>query len=98
MTVTMDYNHATDSLTIKHEQDTTHIIDANKADIIEGNHSAQMKNDWIKYARVPDIVIMEWRTKYGVDFFNKDHWPRVMSLINSRDYRDCKTTTINHDR
>lgn len=98
MTVTMDYNHSTDELVIKHEQDTSHIIDDNKRMVIEGDHSAQMRNDWIKYARVPDIVIMEWRTKYGVDFFNREHWPRVMKLINSPDYRDVKTSAIHHDR
>ena len=98
MTVTMDYNHSTDELIIKHEQDTTHIIEANKRSLIESDHRAQMRNDWIRYARVPDIVIMEWKTKFGVDFFNNEHWPRVMKLINSPEYRDLKASTIYHDR
>lgn len=98
MTVTMDYNHTTDELIIKHEQDTAHIINANKRALIEADHRAQVKGDWIKYASVPTIVIMEWKQKYGIDFFKREDWPQVMGLINSREYRDVKASTLHHDR
>jgi uncharacterized lipoprotein len=110
MAIVLDYNPLTretvtfelvgrdNDIVIGHSQDTTHIIEANKRDVIELDAQGQMKRDWIKYARVPNIVIMEWRQKFGVNFFNRNHQRKVMELINSRDYKDCKTTSITHDR
>lgn len=97
-TVTFDYNHADDSVTIGHHQDCTPIIDDNKRQIIEADHTQQIKNDWIKYATIPYALIMKWKNELGVNFMNPEHFPMVMHLINSRDFRDVKTTTIFHDR
>ena len=97
--ITFDYNHAEDTFTIGHHQDTTPIIEENKKAILEiDHHKFQAKNEWAHYAKVPNIVILEWKQKYGVDFFNRDDWPRVMKLINSREYADLKRTTYKHDR
>ena len=48
------------------------------------------------YARVPAGVILEWRTKYGVDFYNPAHRKKVFQLLNSREYRKCKVTSMIH--
>lgn len=97
--VTFDYNHSDDSFTIAHHQDTTRIIEDNKqAKLDTDAHKRQAGNDWAHYAKVPNIVIMEWLQKHGVDFFNRDHWPKVMSLINSREYADLRRTSYFHDR
>lgn len=99
ITTTFSYDHANDQFTVGYSQDTTAIQESNKlAQLDMDAHKAQSKNNWNLYARVPNIVIMEWRQKYGVDFFNKDHWPDVMKLINSPDYRDVKRTSYYHDR
>ena len=45
-----------------------------------------------KVATVPASVILEWLTKHGVDFYNDDHFPKVMSLLRSPDYRHLATT------
>jgi hypothetical protein len=93
------YDHTSDQFTISHHQDTTAIQESNRlAQLDVESHRKQAKNDWSLYARVPNIVILEWRQKYGVDFYNQDHWPQVMRLINSPDYRDVKRTTYFHDR
>ena len=99
ITTTFSYDHANDQFTVGYFQDTTAIQESNKlAQLDIDSHRKQAKNNWNLYARVPNIVIMEWKRKYGVDFFNRDHWPRVMKLINSRDYADVKRTTYYHDR
>ena len=99
ITTTFSYDHANDQFQVGYHQDTTAIQESNKlAQLDVDSHRAQAKNGWSKYARVPNIVIMEWKQKYGVDFFNRDHWPRVMKLINSTDYRDVKRTTYYHYR
>lgn len=97
--VTFDYHHDTDSVTIGHHQDCTDIIDANKRARIEIDAKKQMANDWIHYASVPNILILKWKHEHNVDFFNPEDWPKVMALINSRDYAEgVKATTITHDR
>src|SRR6478609_1090617 len=99
ITTTFTYDHTCDQFTIAHSQDTTAIQESNRlAQLDIDAHRAQAKNDWSLYAKVPNIVIMEWRQKFGVDFFNPDHWPQAMKLINSPDYRDVKRTTYHHDR
>ena len=99
ITTKLAYDHASDQLTVGYFQDTTAIQESNKlAQLDVESHRKQSDNSWSLYARVPNIVIMEWKRKYGVDFFDRNHWPRVMKLINSPDYRDVKRTTYYHDR
>lgn len=47
------------------------------------------------YARIPLVVIMELRTKYGVDIFKRDHLKRAFDLIN-QEYPRLKTTDRVH--
>lgn len=100
ITKSIGYDHATDTTIIKTEQDCTSLIADNRRQVIEANHSQQIRNDWIKYASVPYVVIDKWRNELGINFMTTDpeEWKVVMALINSRDWRDLKTTTIHHDR
>ncbi len=56
-----------------------------------------MKNDVIRYCRVPTIVQYEWLAKYGLNFHKREHFAACMDLIDNGDYRYLKTTTIKHD-
>lgn len=97
--VSFEYDHANDEIRIGHHQDCTNIIEENKYQRLHSDAKAQIKNDWVKYASVPNILILKWRQEHGVDFFNPDHWPKVMELINSRDYAyGVKCTELHHDR
>ena len=100
ITTTMQYNAADDSITVNTQQDCTSILDFNAKQVIEADHSQQIKNDWIRYAKVPYVVIDKWRREYNVDFFTTDptEWRKVMALINSSDFCKIKTTPIYHDR
>lgn len=51
--------------------------------------------DFWKYASVPNIVIMEMKSKHGVDFFDKNDWPKVLELLNT-EYSRFKTTSKVH--
>lgn len=97
MWVTFEYDHSEDKFIIGHHQDTTAIIESNRQALLDtDSHRRQAKNEWAHYARIPNIVILEWRQKYGVDFFNLDHGKRVMQLLESPEYKDCKRTTYKH--
>jgi hypothetical protein len=96
--VTFDYNAETDSMTIGHHQDVTPILEANRIHRLERDSKKEIKAGWLRYAAIPNIVIMKWKREHGVDFFDPNDWPKVMGLINSREYRYLKTTELNHDR
>ena len=51
--------------------------------------------DLTLYARIPPVVIMEMRNKWGVDIFKKDHLRRAFELIN-REYPHLRTTRKVH--
>ena len=92
-----EFNHATEHAIITHEQDTSRIIEANKTDSNDDDRTkAGIKRDWWHYARVPNVVILEWKQKYGVDFYNRNHRKRVFELLNHPDYRLLKTTNKFH--
>jgi hypothetical protein len=98
--ITMSYKHDSDDLVIKTEQDCTDIIEYNKRMVIEADHTQQIKNDWIKYASVPYVVIDKWRREHGINFMTRDpdEWKKVMMMINSSDWSGVKTSKIHHDR
>ena len=94
------YDPVTDDVIITTEQDCTDLLNNNERQVIEADHSQQIKNDWIKYASVPYVVIEKWKRELGINFMttNPDEWKLVMALINSRDWRKVKTSAIHHDR
>lgn len=100
VTRTFQYDAASDSVTIGTQQDCTNLLDDNNRQVIEADHTQQIKNDWIKYASVPYVVIEKWKRELGINFMttNPDEWRVVMGLINSRDWRKVKTSAITHDR
>ena len=97
--VTFRYDHATDQFIIGHHQDTTAVVEDNQAAMLDIDaHRRQAKNDWAHYAKIHNVVIMKWKQDHGVDFFDRNHWSKVMSLLNSPDYRYLKRTSYFHDR
>lgn len=55
-----------------------------------------IKQDWWKYATIPNVLIMKWKQELGVDIFNKDHRKKMFQLINSPEYKFLKTTSATH--
>ena len=97
MTVTFQVKD--DNVVITHKQDATPIIEDNKWALLDiDTHRKQAKNDWAHYAKIPEIVQMEWKVKYGVDFMDSNHWPKVLKLLEDPEYKYLKRTTYKHDR
>lgn len=93
-----EFNHATQHAVITHEQDVERIVENNKVDYNDEARTKEgIKRDWWHYARVPNTVILEWKNKFGVDFYNRNHKKRVFELLNSPDYRLLKTTHKTHN-
>lgn len=77
---------------VRYEQDTTPILEANKAAQSEtrGTRMGEME----KVASIPAWVMYEWLTKYGINFWNPNHEDGVKRLLNSSDYRWLKCREI----
>jgi hypothetical protein len=90
----MGYDEETDSVLISYGQDraaVNAILDRNKAGQAE-QHGRM--GDMELAAEIPTIVMYEWLTKYGVDFWNPAHKPGVIRLLNDPDYRYLKCRNI----
>lgn len=99
MTITFEYSHDTNQVTIGHHQDPTAVIEDNKWALLDlDTHKRQSKKDWSHYAKIPEVVILEWKAKHGVDFFDPNHWKKVMKLLNDPQYKYLKRTSYKHDR
>jgi len=70
-------------------QDLTKLLDQNKR-LQQEDHS--IKDEFRLSARIPVGIYYEWKNKFGVDLYNKNHKDAVRKLLNSPDYRYLKTT------
>ena len=68
----------------RYAQDVSKALDQNKA---AQNESFDKRNDLWHAAHIPDVVILEWRSKYGIDLFDRNHAKGVERLLNSNEYR-----------
>lgn len=69
---------------LRYEQDTSPILDRNKESQAEG---FDKRSDMWHAASVPNVVLMEWLTKHGVRYWDRNHAPAVKRLLNSDEYR-----------
>lgn len=80
---------------LHYRQDVEPILEVAKAERINGLTDHGIKQDMWLYARIPPVVILEMRFKYGVDIFKRDHLKKAFELIN-REYPYLKTTEKRH--
>lgn len=74
------------------EQDCEKIVRFNKACQNEPTLKQNgIKNDFYHFARVPNTVLVEWKTKYGIDWNRKEDLPRIEKLLKSPDYKYLRT-------
>lgn len=78
---------------IEYSQDLQPYWDINARYRTEGaDRWAQgMKEGIVHAAFVPDLVILDMRTRFGVNFYDKNQRKRVLELI-EKEYPHCKVT------
>jgi hypothetical protein len=92
-----DFNHATEEAVITHTQDVEWLLDRNKRAANDTDKTSRgIKNDWWKYATIPNVVLIDWKQRLGVDFDNPNHQKKVFQLLNSPDYQYLKATAKHH--
>lgn len=86
---------------IHYQQDVEPVLDLANIERSQGlaDAHAKRKYKWGEeinlYARIPPVIIMEMKNKWGVDIFKKDHLKKAFELIN-REYPKLKCTEKNH--
>lgn len=81
-----------DGARIIHEyDDVSGILDNNK---VNYNHVNGWNADrsWHKVATIPLSIINKWLLEDGIDFYNKDHWPKVKAKLNSSEWLYLRTS------
>lgn len=80
---------------LHYRQDVEPVLDLARAERNDGLTDYGIKQDLWLYARIPPVVILELRFKYGIDIFKRDHLKKAFEVIN-RDYPYLKTTEKRH--
>jgi hypothetical protein len=83
-------------LQVHYRQDVEPILELAKYERNNGLSDQRYKKTGMAlYARIPPVIILELRHKYGVDIFKRDHLRRAMQLIES-EYPALKCTDRTH--
>jgi hypothetical protein len=66
---------------------------------LERNRAMQSEGDgyspsreWRRVASIPPIIQLRWKELYGIEAWNRDHWPGVRRLLNDPDWRWLRTS------
>ncbi len=77
---------------VKYEQNLQPYWDENARFRANADHWKKgVKDGFAHAAFVPDLVILDMLTRFGVNFYDKDQRMRVLELIET-EYPKCKTT------
>jgi hypothetical protein len=77
---------------VKYEQDCQPYWDANAAFRANDDRWRKgVKEGFAHAAFVPDVVIIDMKTRFGVNFYDKNQRKQVLKLIESH-YPHCKVT------
>lgn len=98
----LDYDPYTGLITTTAFQDGKNVVGYEQDVSNHLDHAAELRADTDRWNRgmkasvvhaafVPDIVILDMRTRFGVNFYDKNQRKRVLELI-EKEYPKCKTT------
>jgi hypothetical protein len=76
---------------IEYVQDVEPILERNKVLSSLDDRGWSPSREWRRGASIPDIIILKWRREYGIDVFNRNHWPAVKRLLNDPEWRYLRT-------
>lgn len=88
---TLEFDRNTGLHTLRHTQDVTSIIDANKR--AQADSIGTKFGDFAHVARIPEVVVIEWKQKYGINAMapSPEDKIRMVALLNDPDYAFLRT-------
>lgn len=97
VTQELDATYGDNRLQIHYKQDVEPILQIAKYERDHGLSDTKQakKNDIRLFARIPPVVIMELKNKYGLDIFSNDRTERNKAFQKiEQEYPHLKTTTM----
>jgi hypothetical protein len=96
LTTYFNYDHALEKVIVSHEQDVSRELDLAAELRADTDRTKRgIKNDFVHYAIVPQVVQLEMLTKHGVNFWSHADRGKMFALLND-EYRRFKVTEIKH--
>ena len=88
---TLDFDAAEGKHILRHTQDVSSILDANKR--AQADAIGQKWGDFTKVASIPMGVVLEWQQKYGINAMapTPEDKIRIVALLNDPDYAYLRT-------
>jgi len=78
------------SLIVHREADVEAILESNKALAASGDGYTPSR-DLRRAATVPNAIFEKWKNELGIDYADKNDWPKIMALLDSNEYRFLRT-------
>lgn len=87
----LTFDNARETILLKHEQDVSNIIDANKR--AQADAVGEKWGDFTRVASIPFAVVLEWKDKYGINVMapSEEDKARMVALLNDPDYAYLRT-------
>lgn len=75
---------------VQRQSDVTANIESNKREYNVNRRGREGLGD--KVADIPMGVVLEWKQRFGLDFFNRDHWHAILRKLDDPEWRYLRTT------
>ena len=87
----LTFDNAGETILLKHEQDVSNILDANKR--AQADAVGEKWGDFTRVASIPFAVVLEWKDKYGINVMapSEEDKARMVALLNDPDYAYLRT-------
>lgn len=85
------YHEEDDKIHLSYTADVEGVLKLNHEQrVAEG--SCSRIGEFHQTMRVPEVVLLDIKFKYGWDFMNRDHWPMVKKILKGPEYTAFRTT------
>ena len=90
--------HADGTFSVTHTQpDMDTIIEGNKTHANQVARNKGIKENWWKYATVPNTILMQWSKEVGGDILQRKYQKEFFKRLNHPDHQYLKVTHGRHD-
>ena len=76
---------------IERQHNVNPVLESNKAKATSHDGFSPSR-ELREVAEIPMGVVELWKQVYGVDLFNRDHWPAVKRLLRDPDFRFMRSS------
>ena len=81
-----------DKGTLYFEGDAQATLDRNSTIRNDADHKKARQEGWEMIGSIDMSIAYLWLTKYGINVYNKHHWPKIKAMLNDPDWKMLKTT------